>query len=427
MNVDLTAIAEVVVGAVRTLGPYVLAAALALLASQLLSTSGRARLTLAVRGLSGQRRPIPLRLVAGTLIPTLGVAALAVSLSLEKEVREGPNRMLAQLQGGVPDDELAWVLQRGTGHFMDDSRLPPAVTRAVTETLPERSALLYGQLAQIRASSQAQPDTALIVASPADAAVTLAPLVDPETAECQLREGRCLLQPGQIVTDADRYPIGGSIGVRGQQLTFVAHALKPYSLINRVVAFAHSTLFSGLAEGASPAYAALVVGPDAQQVAQDAVAASGAAGSVEVLTPAQLRAENARFWAGNGTPLLMLMILLSGSFCGVALYGARRAMQEREHVVIGTLRALGLRPGQTSTVDLLRTLIATTIAVIFAWPLAAALIWITGQGMIGFHAQMPALTVIASAGLIVLANALGTLVLWLRLRSQSVMTSIGAA
>lgn len=64
---------------------------------------------------------------------------------------------------------------------------------------------------------------------------------------------------------------------------------------------------------------------------------------------------------------------------------------------------------------------------IFAWPLAAALIWITGQGMIGFHAEVPALTVIASAGLIVLANALGTLVLWLRLRSQSVMASIGAA
>lgn len=238
--------------------------------------------------------------------------------------------------------------------------------------------------------------------------------------------GRCALREGQVVADGDLYPVGTRLTVREHKLLVVANTTEPYSLINRAVLFTSNEAFRKADGELEAPYALLVGGPDAQQRAERLVAAAGVRTQTEVVSPARLRSENSRFWAGNGTPLLLVVIALSSSFCGVALYAARRALQEREQVILGTLQALGLRPDQVSLVDLLRALLATGVAAVAAWPVAAVIVSFTNAGMLGFHAPVTVSMPVAAAGLIVLANVVGTGVLWLRISRRSVTESLAA-
>lgn len=422
MTLDITSLSLALIGAVRTLGPTVAALGFGFLVLQSASVRGRARLMLGFRGLSGRRVSPARRAVAGTLVPLLGIVALTVSLSLEQEVRLGPNRMIEQLQGDTDGASASWILQRGSGHFMNDSRLSQALAGAVgtdPRVLP-----LYEQLAFVEPERQ-PADTALVLGL-APSAAALSPLVDTSTARCRVQEGRCALDRSQVVVDPTQYRIGTRMVIRGHEVTVAAHTRKPYGLINRVVVFADPSVLAVNGQPA-PLYALVVIGPDSRARAQTLLAEAGAEGEAEVLSSDQVTTENARFWAGNGTPLVLLMITLSGIFCGVALYAARRALQERERVISATLRALGLRPGQAAQVDLLRALIATALAGLAAWPIAAAIIAFTNQGMIGFHASVTPTMVAAAVGLIVGSSVLGTVVLWARMRTASIVTALSAA
>lgn len=418
---DLTTIARDGVSVVRLVGPVLAAAGGVLLAAQLLTDAGRARLRLARRGLSGGRRSWGRRLLVGTLVPTLGVSALCVSLALEQEVREGPNRMLDQLQ--TESGPAAWILQTGSGHLMDESHLPAA---AVTTGERAGAVPVWEQLALVGRPGSI-PDTGLVLAS-ANRGLTPSPIsppVDPASAACPVVAQTCLLRPGQAIVDSQSAPVGTTLVVRGQALTVVAHTTKPYSLLNRTVLFTNPALFHNGTSMSAP-YALLVGGPDPLAHAHAIAAASGVGAEVEVLSAAQVKQANSRFWAGNGTPLLLLIIALSAAFCGVALYAGRRATQQRERVALGTLLALGLRPGQACGVDLLRALSATVIATTLAWPTAVGMVALTNAGMIGFHATVSVAMAAAAVGLLVAADTLGTVALWLRLRGASITASLQA-
>ncbi len=419
---SLPTVATDALAIVRAVGPAVALLGVLVVLAHLTSMGGRARLRLARRGLSGGASSRTRRLVAGTLIPLLGIAALTVSIALEKEVREGPNRMIARLQRGADDQNLAWIMQAGTGHFMDTSRLPAALTNAAASD-PARFQVLYEQLALIERPGR-NPDTGLVLGLPQQSTL-LAPAVTRDST-CTQNEGRCLLQPGEAVADADLYPMGTRLWIRDRQVTVTGHTREPYSLINRAVLFTRSDMFRRTDGTMEPAYAVLSVGPDSPSHAQRLVASTPTPGALEVLSPSQLQRENTRFWAGNGTPLILLMIALSATFCGVALYAARRALQQREHVVLGALQSLGLRPGQASSIDLLRATLATLLAAVGAAPVAYVLVHVTNAGMIGFHAPVEPIMVAAAAGLIIFANLIGTAVLWARLRSSSVVEALNA-
>lgn len=418
---NITDLARGVVTGIRVGGPVVLALSLLLLVVQAVSTGGRARFHLAWRSLSGGRRSWVRSLTAGALIPTLGVTALSVSISLEREVRQGPNRMVQQLTAAAPAP-VFWVLQAGTDHFMDESLLPARLTsRALAEP---GMAVLWEQLERV--SGRREPsDTALVLGLPTgEMAGPMSPRVDPAGARCQLVAGRCLLLPGQIITDASAYRIGAVLRLRNKNFTVVAHAASDYSLINRTVIFAGLDAFQASPGHTMPSYAVVVAGRGAQQRAARLAYDSGVAGQVQVLSSPTLLANNATFWAGNGTPLIMLMIVLTAAFCGVALYGGRRSLQHRERVAIGTLRALGVSASAACQIDLLRTLKATAVSGVIAWPAAIVIIAVTDSGMIGFHAFITPLMVLAAAGVIVAAESLSTGLLLLRLRRVSVTEAI---
>lgn len=419
---NLPFIATNALSVVRAVGPGIALLGVFVVLAHLASRGGRARLRLARRGLSGGATSWARRLFAGTLIPLLGIAALTVSIALEKEVREGPNRMIDRLQQGADDQHLEWIMQAGTGHFMDTSRLP-AVTTSRAGAEPARFQVLYEQLALIERADRI-PDTGLVLGLPAQSTF-LAPEVTRDST-CTQTDGRCQLKPGEAVADAAQYPLGTRLRIRDRDVTVVGHTREPYSLINRSVVFTNLDVFQRADGSMEPAYAVLSIGPGSPAAAQELVASTPDPAAVEVLSPSDLKRENTRFWAGNGTPLILLMIALSATFCGVALYAARRAMQQREHVVLGALQSLGLRPGQASSIDLLRSTLATLVAAVGAAPLAYVLVRVTNAGMIGFHAPVEPLMVVAAAGLIIFANLLGTAVLWARLRSSSVVEALTA-
>lgn len=421
----LTDLARAVLGGVRLIGPILVGVAVTVLVLDILSTPGRTRLRLAHAGLSRRARSRLRRLLGGTLVPALGIAALTVSLSLEHEVREGPNRMIDQLQAGAGNWQPTWILQRGTSHFMDDSRLPDAVLTAARADSSGAAHAVWEQLATVQKVS-GTADTGLILAVPAaDRTSPLRPAVDPETARCTVVQSTCVLQPGQAVTDSSVAPVGSRLQVRGQFLTVIANTRMPFSLINRAVVFTDVSLFTRTNGTMDPAYAVVVGGPGSLRHGAELARASGRSDAVEVLTGAQVKANNATFWAGNGTPLLLLVISLSALFCGVALYAARRAFHHRERTSTGTLQALGVSLPQICRIDTMRATLVCLIAAIAATPLAYAILRGVDAGMLGFHATLTAVYVLSAAGLLILANGLGTGVMYLQLRRVPLVETMG--
>jgi hypothetical protein len=421
---SITDIARVLIGGVRLLGPFlVLLAVLALLA-EAASRPGRARLRLAHLGLSEARPSRIRRILVGTLVPTLGVVALSVSLSLEQEVREGPNRMVDRLQAHAGAYQPAWILQRGSSHFMNDSRLPGSVLQAAVADRSGAAHALWEQLVTVKAEGKSA-DTGLLLGIPSDDLNSpFSPDVQARTARCTVTAGTCRLGAGEAIADASVYPVGTRLRVRDSDLLVIANTATPYSLINRTVVFTDRSAFSRADGTLDDPYAVVVGGPEATAHARAIVASTSRGDTVEVDSGASIKRANATFWAGNGTPLLLLVICLSGAFCGVALYAARRALQERERMSMGTLQALGLRVSQVCRIDLLRALLGTAVAAVLSVPLTIVLIKVVDAGMLGFHATLTPLLVLAAAGLLIFANLLGTAAMYVRTRDLSVVEAI---
>ncbi|HEX2903987.1 MAG TPA: hypothetical protein VHO01_11080 [Jatrophihabitans sp.] len=416
---DITDLSQGFISAIRIGGPVAAAAGALALATGQATASGRARILLAITGLSGTSRARPWqRALVTAIVPALAVSVLTVALALEQEVREGPNRVIDQL--AAPAEKaggVAWIFQQGTSHFMDDSRLPDASQLA--DQPPAGVTPIWSELAIVQTGSQA--DSGLLFA-PKD--ITGQPPFSPivrSGSQCTMRSGRCALTATQAVTDAGFAPIGATIRVRGRSLTVVAHTSEPVSLLNRTVVFVSPAVFIEPDGTMSQPYGFIVAG---QHALDRAHSLARELPNSEVLSEEQLRSENSRFWAGNGTPLLLLVIALSSLFAATSMYAARRASQEQARVAIGTLRAIGLTPGRASMVDLTRAIVIATAAALIAWPVAIALVTAANAAILGFHASVSFPLVVAALGVVVASDAVGTLVLWNRLRAASVVEAI---
>lgn len=418
---DITSLSKALIAAIRDAGPIATVAAIAAILASLLTAPGRARVRLSLTGLAGVTRGSGWRRAASAvLVPGLAVSVLSVSLALEQEIRTGPNRVIDQLAAPARTaGGIAWVFERGTSHFMDDSRIPGAGA-VITDPEPGRWPF-WSQLAIVRYGSDDQAGLLFATPATADTASPLAPVVDTASARCTLRNGRCALEPGQAVTDADLAPIGAHLVIRGRTLTVVAHSRRPVSLLNRAVVFVPLDLFTQPGGIQTEPYGLVVAGPDAMGRAKRLAASMP---DTEVLTQQQLLNANSRFWAGNGTPLVLLIIALSALFAGTAMYASRRAIQEQARVSIGTLRALGLTPGRAALVDLCRAFLVALAAGVIAAPIAIGLTAAANAAILGFHASVTPLMVLAAIGVVVVSDVLGTVVLWRYLRRASIVEAI---
>lgn len=378
--------------------------------------AGRARWRVGLRGLTpvSSRNRVK-QVAAGTLVPLLAATALIVSLSIEREVRTGPNRTIDTLASSVSDDgELYWVLQQGTEHLMNDSRISQNLITALVAASEAAPGVMgvqpfWAQLVLLEHDGRTLTGFLFAANGEGGSPSPLSPSVR-SGHSCSLEAGRCNLADNQVIVDpGEGLAIGESLTVRGQHLEVVAHTDRPRSLLNRLVLFTTLKDYGRVAGTEVPdAYGLLVLARDRASVL-DLVDTAGAADVVEVLSTEELRDENSRFWTGNGTLIVLLLVLIIISFSAAALFSARRAEQQRAIVTQGILRSLALSPGEAAHVDLLRSWIIAVKAIPLAVPAVFVLIRATNVAVVGFRAELTVLMVFAAASLILIASGLSAI------------------
>jgi hypothetical protein len=424
--VDVTEFARDSVSALSATGPIALALTCAALAVVVATPRGRSAWMLGRRGLHGRRPSARRQLLMGLAIPLIAVTSTSVSLGFERELREGPNRVLFQLVGG-DGRELSWLMQADTRHFMNDSRLP---SMAVARLRRSPATVLYWSQLSDMTPRTGHPITALIIARSGggrDGVRESAPVpVDAGTARCRVTASTCALTDGEAVTDDDVAPVGATVTLRGRRLRVVAHTAKAASLLNRAVVFVTPAAFDR-SDGSREAPFAAVAAGGPGRAALDAVRAGQAApDELAVSSTAQIADANRRFWAGNGTPIMLILILLVMVFGGVAFYASRKALHEQARAEIATLLAIGVPPRVLGAAELVRTAISACVAALIGGPLAVAIVALADSQILGFHATVELDMVAASAGLMVVAG-IGALVgTGLRLRRANLAEAMAA-
>jgi hypothetical protein len=399
--VDVTDLARDSVGALSVIGPIALVASGVALAVLVATPWGRSAWMLGRRGLHGSR-PSPRRqLLMGLAIPLIAVTATSVALAFERELREGPNRVLYRLvedRGG----DLSWLMQADTRHFMNDSRLPATAVADVRRS--PAAALFWSQLSDVTPRS-GRPITALIVARSAPGGEATAPVAaDPATARCHMSAGLCRLGVGEAVSDDDVAPVGSTVTLRGRRLRVVAHTAKAASLLNRAVVFVHPAAFDRAGGARGDPFAAVAAGASGRAELDAVRGRQPAPEGFEVRSTAQIANANRRFWAGNGTPLLLILIVMVMVFGGVAFYASRKALHEQARAEIATLLAVGVPPHVLATAELVRAALSAGVAGLIGAPLAVAIVAVANSQILGFHAAVDLTMVAASAGLMVIAG-----------------------
>jgi len=421
--VDVTEIARDSVSALSAIGPVALVVTGVALAVVVASPRRRSAWMLGRRGLHGPR-PSPRRqLLMGLAIPLIAVTATSVALAFERELREGPNRVLYRVvedRGG----ELSWLMQADTRHFMNDSRLPAAAVADVRRS--PAAALFWSQLSDVTPRS-GRPITALIIARSAPGGAAAAPVqVDPPTARCSVSSGACRLAADEAVTDDDVAPVGSAVTLRGRRLRVVAHTAQAVSLLNRAVVFVHPAAFDHSAGSREQPFAAVAAGANGR-AGLDAIRTRQAMRQgLEVRSTAQIADANRRFWAGNGTPLLLILIVIVMVFGGVAFYASRKALHEQARAEIATLLAVGVPPHVLATAELVRTALSACVAGLLGGPLAIAIVALANSQILGFHAAVQLTMVAASAGLMVIAGVGALVGTGLRLRRTNLAEAMAA-
>jgi hypothetical protein len=275
-----------------------------------------------------------------------------------------------------------------------------------------------------------RPITALIIARSGfgrDGVRGSAPVpVDSATARCRVVAHACALRAGEAVTDDDVAPVGAALTLRGRRLRIVAHTAKATSLLNRAVVFVTPAAFDRSDGSREPPFAAVGAGARGR-AALDAIRARAATpGELAVSSTAQIADANRRFWAGNGTPIMLILILLVMIFGGVAFYASRKALHEQARAEIATLLAIGVPPRVLAAAELVRTALSACVAAVVGGPLAIAIVALADSQILGFHATVKPVMVAASAGLMVVAGIGALAGTGLRLRRANLAEAMAA-
>lgn len=409
MIIDITSWSRAVVDGIAATAPWLVLAGVLFLFSLAVNARGRTRLRLARRGYRGIRGRWRQR-TAGTLLPFICIAALVASFAIENEIRNGPNRMLDVLVCAAPGSEAGkfWILESGTDHFMNTSTLPAGVQRdlAGIGAVP-----FWAELATISRPASGEAVTGLILGGADEVGRIQSPRVE-SGSRCELLDGRCQLKIGEVVVDrSDGYQLGEVLTVRDEQLVVVGFFEQPTSLLNRSVVFANSAAFTNDAP-----FGLVAVGADLPDL-RTHLEGSG----VQIVTTDELRSANSRFWAGNGTPILMMLILLIAGLGASSIYATRRAEHEATRHVTATVRSIGLRSGEAFEIDLARGLFAVFVPALPAVLVGAVLVGFLNSAVLGFHAAVDLRTGLAAIGTVVAATCVATATSYLRDRRRSLV------
>lgn len=404
---DLTGASRSVVDALRLLGPPVCILASAFLLAMLSSRRSRSRLLLAGRGLQHRSGPRWRVWVSGVMLPLLGISALTSAFSIEQEIRNGPNRMIGGVKDLVSQDDRPayWVFAAGTDHFMNGSALPASADSLAFP--PDVSAAAFTLNLSTIERASGQSVTGLV----------LGPTSGPDSHSgpkaCVAAPSICSLTPGDLMADrSDGYSLGEEVHIRGTAYRVAAYFDRPMSLLNRSVVYAVPRNPS-----AAATYGLVATGERAE------IEAATKSADVQVLSTAELEGFNSSFWSGNGTPILMLLILLIAVFGGAAIFASQRAEHAAVRPVFRTIRSLGLTSVEAAQVDvargLLRLLIPAAPALLLSWFTVKLL----NASILGFHASISAATALAAIGVVVLASVLAGMTSWLVERRQPLVGS----
>lgn len=408
-SIDVTALARHIINVIEFAGPPLFGLTTLYMALLPLRQSGRQALLLAHRGLTGGRRHWWRRVVAGLAIPLLTVTSISVSLAVEREIRNGPNRMLGEIIDSAGPD-AKWLLQTGTDHFMDTSRLPRSAAGWASR-LPGTETI-WEQLSAVTARSGSATTSLILARSVAPGMPTPSYAVQPVGAQCRPRDGRCSPQSGQAIVDSDVAPVGARLMLRGRPLTVVAHFKAPASLLNRAVIVVSPSSF--MADGVmAPPFAVVAGSPRAIRVL-DALA-HRSRGALEVRTTHAIESANERFWAGNGTPISMILILLIVAFATVAYFASRRADQEQARASLATLLAVGVKPRVVMQTEIVRAWINSLVAGTVGVPIGIMIVDLADSQILGFHAGVNAVMALSAMSLSILVGCLTALLLYPRL------------
>ncbi len=392
---DVPAIVQAVVRVLIVLGPPVTGiCGLIILRPNAEGAAGRKRIGLARRGLSAGASSVR-SVVRAVALPIIGATVLTVSFAIEEEVREGPSRSIDALVDG--SEPSSWVLQAGTRHLMNDSRVSASDTEAALADLRSEGIAAVPVRATLASlGTEDQSFSGFVFAIDPGAGLNPKPA----------GENRCVSSVGEpcdigsergvIVDGGNGIDVGDEVSIRGREFEVVAHAAQPRSLINRLVVYVDPSAFD-LIEPSETFYAIL-----AAASRERVRAALGASGDepFEVLSTEQIRAANEDFWAGNGTPLLLLLIGMIAAFAAASTYLSQRAEQEQNRYVLGTLWAIGLNRRQMVEVQLIRSLLAVAVATPVGWIASLVLLELTNRSIIGFSASARVSHLLAASALL---------------------------
>jgi hypothetical protein len=457
-STPLAAIGEAVHSAAEYAGPGLLAASAVAVGAFVATSSGRSLWKLAQRGVasthekSGRTKPADLdalvllksksfpgvasvekpkiekpkrasrpsgrgglrKAMAGALVPAAGITALSVAFMIQDEVGSGPNRAVTTVVQGAtaraaedPAHNTIMInWQSGTKHFMESSVIPANdITRTaravqagqvpgVKDILPFKA-----DLTEIPTrDNKHQAGLVLGVMSEAGRPSSLVPEVRPG-AICTMAENKCILGENQAVVDAgEGLKVGDHVEIRGQDVTVVGLAKTPQSLMNRLV------MFKGISEeDLRTGYSGFATVAHSQEDAEamlDQLKLEG----VEAETTQELLDQNRDFWERNGTPLIMLMVGDTLMLAGFSFAAIRRGEKERSKPHIAALRAMGASCGQIAGLQHGQIALQTAKAIVPAAITSEVLTMAINSLMTGFHGQMNATTIGASAGIVLLTQ-----------------------
>ncbi len=410
MNLDVTTIVRTVMRVATIGGPILVGCAFFVILRPLVAgKGGRWRFKLAIRGVE----PMSSRwrqLVAGTLVPVVGLVALNVSFAIEEEIREGPERAIEGLVAAT-HGEASWVLQAGTQHFMNDSRIPNGSADTLIQ-LAADSGIAAGAFEAVFSQIQIK---GRVVTSHIFSAPEGSPLL-PNLQSC-IREDCRIGERGVIADAGEGIPVGSTVSIRGHTFDVVAHSTAPRSLLNRAVFYVTPEGFRRFDAPNETRYG-VVIAAD-RSVTEALVAEAGLSDSTDVQTTADLLEANRTFWTGGGTPLVLILISMVGILGGASLYAARREEQEHHRELLGTMWALGLTRPATIEIDLIRAVTKVLLGALAAIPIAWLIVQAMNAAVLGFNAVMRPAHVFASAGVFLLAAGSGVAVMAWRLRQAT--------
>ena len=402
-NVDITEVGRTLIDATEEAAPYLLGAAGLQIASMAFTRGGKQKLNMAYLGLGRYPEKRHQRLMAGALLPTIGVTCLSTALMIEDGIHTGANKnissMVTSLEEEYPGKEIAWTLQSGSNHFMNDSDISPEVVQNISATEQVTNgtfltAPFYRDLVTI--PTPYSENQAGMIISVSGASPILPEVKDGTICEQPTEPNQCDLKANEIILDADEgFEIGDSVEIRGHDFTVVGFPEEDQSLVNRLIAF------TGVSEetiGDKDPYgfASLVENKeDALKMIEDL----GLQDQVDILSTEQFLENNENFWSHNGTPLLILLIGDIAIFAGVTFSSMKKFEQERDRPVLATLRAIGTSSGQIAQQQYARTTIQTAKGVIPGFAAAEVSTLAINQLLPGFSGDVTPKMVMASTAL----------------------------